>query len=137
MGTIDIPRDKIIRRALMQNPDRIVDTTIALWERLAIELIAIIGEGGFASIYSRSVHLVSADFPWLAPCRSAQQNDTRFASLRMSLEARGAGEAHEASITLLNAFIGILDTLIGVLLTRSLLRSAWGDDSMEIPEKEI
>jgi len=121
----------------MQRPDAIVDGTIHLWEQLAAALVSIIGEGGFQSLYSRSVHLTSATFPWMAPNPASQPTNSRFASLKMSLEGRDSTEASEASITLLCTFIDILTLLIGEFLTTSILRTAWGDDALDTAVKEL
>ena len=127
----------MIRRAVMHRPEAIADVTINLWERVAAELISIIGEGGFQSLYSRSVHLASVTFPWLALKHPSQPTDSRFAGLKISLEGRDFTETSEASITLLTTFIDILALLIGEVLTTSILRSAWGDDALEIAAKEL
>jgi hypothetical protein len=127
----------MIRRAVTRRPEAILDVTVNLWERLASELISIIGEGGFQSLYSRSMHLTSATFPWLVLSHPWQRADSRFADLKISLEGRDFPEASEASITLLITFIDILALLIGEHLTTSMLRSAWGDDASDIAEKEL
>ncbi|MES2534823.1 MAG: hypothetical protein V4632_03025 [Pseudomonadota bacterium] len=121
----------------MQRPEAVVAVTIDLLERLAAELISIIGDGGFQSLYSRSVHLTSASFPWMLKNHPSQQPDARFAGLQAALEERNFTEAGEASIALLTTFIDILALLIGELLTTSILRSAWGDDVSDIAVKEL
>ena len=121
----------------MRRPEAVVGVTIDLWERLAAELIAIIGEGGFQSLYARSVHLASAIFPWMVLSHPWQQTDSRFADLKKSLEAREFEEASEASIALLTTFVDILALLIGEHLTTSILHSAWGDDVVDIAGKEL
>src|SRR6185436_21127534 len=108
MAPINAPRHQMVRQAVMRRPEAVVDVTIDLWERLAAELIAIIGEGGFQSLYSRSAHLVSAAFPWMVLSHPWQQTDSRFADLRKSLEGREFEEASEASIALLITFVDIL-----------------------------
>ena len=47
MATEHSPRNQVIRKAVMQRPEAMLDVTINLWQSLAFELIAIIGEGGF------------------------------------------------------------------------------------------
>jgi hypothetical protein len=126
----------MIRKAIMQRPEAVQDVTISLWELLASELVSIIGEGGFQSLYARSVHLTGARFPWLQLRHPLQASDSRFAGLKMSLEGRDSAEAAEASICLLTTFIDILALLIGELLTIRILRSAWGDDALDIAVKE-
>lgn len=121
----------------MQRPEAMAEVSVHLWERLAVELISIIGEGGFQSLYSRSVHLAAATYPWLAPGQPAQPTDSRFAGLKISLEGRDSTEASEASVALLITFVDILAVLIGELLTTSILHSAWGDDALDRAEKEL
>ena len=121
----------------MRRPEAVVDVTIDLWGRLAADLIEIIGEGGFQSLYSRSAHLVSAIFPWMVLSHPWQQTDSGFADLKKSLEGREFEEISEASITLLITFVDILALLIGEHLTTSILHSAWDDDVMDIAGKEL
>lgn len=137
MAITDPPQYQLIRDAIVQRPDDIASVTVVLWERLAAELIAIIGEGGFDSLYPRSVHLVRVKFPWLATCHPAQQGESRFADLQASLEGRDFPQTSEASIALLITFIDILATLIGESLTNSILRSAWGEDATNIDVKDL
>ncbi|MFZ6644810.1 hypothetical protein ACO0LO_03795 [Undibacterium sp. TJN25] len=136
MATNDDQRHRMIARAVTQRPDAVVDVTIHLWERLAAELILIIGDGGFESLYSRSLHLTSASFSWMANSPPAQASDSRFAGLRTCLEGQDATAAGEASVALLATFIDILSALIGESLTSSILRSAWGDDALNAAAKE-
>lgn len=127
----------MIRRIVSQRPGAVPDVAIDLWERLAVKLISIIGNGGFQSLYARSIHLANMRFPWLARSEPSSDSDSRFASLKASLEGRKSAEASEASIALLITFIDILTLLIGDPLTASILRSAWGDDALDIAEKEV
>jgi hypothetical protein len=137
MATIDDQRHQMIRTVIMRRPDAIGDVTLQLWERLASELASIIGDGGFQSLYARSVHLARASFPWIVLSQPAMSTVSVFASLKECLEERDSKVACEASITLLNIFIDILILLIGELLTTSILRSAWGDDAVNIAGTEL
>ncbi len=137
MATNDNQRHRMIKKAVMQRPEALVAVTLHLWERLSFELTSIIGEGGFQSLYARSVHLVRVRYPWIAPIHSSQPSAIAFASLRSCLEERDLTEINEASVALLSTFIDILIMLIGELLTTSILRSAWGDDVVDIAGKEL
>jgi hypothetical protein len=137
MATINAQRHQMIRNAVTRRPEAIVDVTIDLWERLAAALISIVGEGGFHSLYSRSTHLTSVTYPWMVLVHPWQQTDSRFADLKISLEGRDFAESSEASIALLITFVDILALLIGEDLTTSILRSAWGDDALDIAGKEL
>lgn len=137
MTTIVPQRDQMIRRAVMQRPDAVVEVSIKLWEKLAHELVSIIGQGGFQSLYKRSLHLTSVTFPWMEINSSLQQNGSGFAELKECLEGQDATNASEASAALLITFINILALLIGELLTSSILRMAWGDDALDTVVKEL
>lgn len=137
MTTIGPQRNQIIRSAVMQRPEAIADVSVTLWEKLAAELISIVGEGGFQSLYERSLHVVGMTFPWMMDGGTLQKGNTRFAGLRTSLAERESAEACEASTLLLITFIDILALLIGELLTAGILRSAWGDDALDKVVKEL
>ena len=112
----------------MQLPDAVVDVTIVLWERLAFELISIIGNEGFQSLYIRSAHLNSPAFPWLLLDHPTLTSTSRFAGLHLCLASRKLVDpvnTNEACKALLITFVDILALLIGDLLTASILRSAW------------
>ena len=137
MTTKTPQRDQMIKRAVMQRPETVAEVSIHLWEKLAYELISIIGEGGFQSLYKRSTHLTSESFPWMIVIQSVRPADSRFADLKTCLEGRDFAEAGEASTALLITFIDILALLIGELLTARILRSAWGDDALDTVAKEL
>ena len=127
----------MIRTVIMRRPDAIGNVTLHLWECLAVELTSIIGDGGFQSLYARSTHLARAQFPWIIINPPATSTASLFVNLKKCLEERDSKTACEASITLLNIFIDILILLIGELLTTSILRSAWGDDAVNIAGTEL
>ncbi len=110
----------------MQRPDQVA-SAIGIWKKLAHQLIPIIGEGGFQSLYERSLYLTSITSPWIAEGHSLQ-TDFSFANLKTSLKSRNSTEATETNIVLLLTFLDILASLIGNVLTESILRSTWGDD---------
>lgn len=136
MQKADAPLHALIRQAVTQRPEAALDVAVDLWERLAAELVAIIGEGGFLSLYARSVHLAGATYPWLQESQPPAEIKAAFASLKVSLEARETAEIEEASIALFIVFTDILATLIGALLTANILRSAWGDAPGDSASKE-
>lgn len=121
----------------MQRPDAVVEISIHLWEELARELVSIIGEGGFQSLYKRSLHLTSATFPWMTLDSTLPKSGSGFADLKKCFAEQDAAKAGEASTTLLITFIDILALLIGEHLTSSILCSAWGDDALDTVAKEL
>ena len=121
----------------MQRPDAIVDVSILLWEKLARELVSIIGDGGFQSLYKRSVHLNIPTFPWMSSCYSSIPNGSGFDELKKCLAAQDLKIAGEASTALLITFIDVLALLIGELLTSSILDLAWADHASDTVVKEL
>ncbi|MBC7499994.1 MAG: hypothetical protein H7315_05805 [Herminiimonas sp.] len=136
MATIDDQRHQMIRRAVGEQPEALVDITIILWNKLASQLVSIIGQGGFQSLYSRSVNLTGAKFPWMAESASSRIAEDGFAGLRRSLEGRAFSESRDASILLLSNLVNVLTMLIGDVLTTGILRAAWGDNNLDSLGKE-
>lgn len=127
MAITDQQRHQIIERAVRRLPQPHADGSVMLWGGLAAELTVIIGERGFASLYSRSLYQAGVQFAWLAPHPPKAAADA-FKLLASSLEMRAPAEAQAANGALLNIFIDTLTILIGELLTNTILRTAWGDD---------
>ena len=126
METTAFDRHKLIKSLIMaQESEKVADASIILWEQMAEQIISIVGEGGFNSLYARSLFLTQSAFPWLAAGLLPQQTEHRFAALRQSLEGQTPAQAGEANSRLLITFTDILTSLIGEELTSSILRSAW------------
>ena len=120
----------------MRQPDAIVDVSILLWENLARQLVSIIGESGFQSLYDRSLHLTVPTFSWLTSCNSSTPKRSRFEELRSCLANQDLINSSEASIALLVTFIDILAVLIGEFLTSTILDLAWADHALDTDVKE-
>ncbi len=137
METNDLLRQQIIKSLMAQPPEKVADAALNLWEQMTTQIISIIGEGGFNSLYARSVFLTQQTFTWLAVSSPSLQTDQRFAELKTSLEGQMPAQASEAISLLLITFTDILATLIGEELTTSILRSIWGNDASDRPGKEF
>jgi hypothetical protein len=126
METSDLVRHQIIKSLMAQRNEKFADAAIDLWEQMATQVISIVGEGGFNSLYTRSLFLAQSTFPWLAALSLQSQADHRFAELKTSLEGQTPKQASEANILLLISFTDIMSSIIGEEITISILRSAWG-----------
>ncbi|MBA2660386.1 MAG: hypothetical protein H0U72_12885 [Nitrosospira sp.] len=104
---------------------------------MATQIIPIIGEDGFSSLYARSIFLAQSTFPCLAAGPLAPQSDHRFAGLKTSLEGQTPAQASEANCLLLITFTNTLAALIGEQLTNRILQLAWGIDLSNSTAKEI
>jgi hypothetical protein len=132
-----------IRRTLAQGagdaPDAsaVAESTLNTWRQVAARLAPVIGARGVDVLFSRSLHVTSKDFPWLA----IAGNDGNSAALLDSLKARLAGRetaaAAEASHALLVTFTELLTTLIGESLTERLLGPVWVPSSPESEQESV
>lgn len=125
-------RHQIINSLTAQHTEEVADAAIDLWEQMATQIIAFVGEAGFDSLYARSVFRTRIKFPWLAAGALPPQAEQRFAGLKISLEKQTPAQASEANRLLLINFTDILSSLIGEQLTTHLLRSAWGSEELLI-----
>ncbi len=136
MANSALLRHRIIEHLTARHAESVAAAAIRLWVQMATEVIAIVGEGGFNSLYARSIFLTQATFVWLAGGSPSPQTDRRFAELAMSLEGQTPAQADEANALLLITFTDILASLIGEQLTISILRSSWGGDAWDRAGKE-
>jgi hypothetical protein len=137
MQTSNRLRHQITNSLMARHTESVADAAIDLWEQMAAEIISIVGEGGFNSLYARSVFLAQSKFPWLAASLPLAQADQRFAALRASLEGQMPAQAGAGNSLLLITFTDVLAMLIGEELTTNILRLAWGDDASNSPGKEL
>lgn len=102
-----------------------------LWKSLSSELIAIIGETGFQSLYQRCLHQVQRDHPFLnvadtmSPSPSSVSMQAQFLFMREQLQHYSEEECLQLSLILIDRFINLLSSLIGEELCDVVLLSAW------------
>jgi hypothetical protein len=137
METRDQLRHQLIEGLMAPHTENVADAAINLWEQMAAQIISIVGEDGFNSLYARSVFLAQPTYPWLAANSPSPQTDQRFAELKKHLEGQTPSQAREANSLLLLTFTGILAALIGEPLTTRILRTAWGNDASYSTSKEF
>ncbi len=137
METSELLRHQMIERLAAQHTGSVADAAVSLWARMASQLISIVGEGGFNSLYLRSVFLAQASYAWLKSEPASANPEQNFALLKSSLEDQTAAQAQAANILLLKLFTDILASLIGELLTHSILDAAWNGDHRDHDAKEL
>ena len=124
----DLPRHQIIKSLLAsQHHGKDADAAIYLWEQMANQIVHIIGDVGFNSLYARSLSLTQLLYPWLSAGSLPLRTEPRFAELRVNLDGQSSDQAGAANSRLLIIFTDILATLIGENLTSNILKLAWGD----------
>ena len=113
-----------------------MDVIVDLWEPMAAQIIMIVGDGGFNSLFARALSLAQPTFPWLLATSPPSQAANRFAELVTCLEGQPPDLARTANNLLLATFTDILATLIGEDLTIQLLRTAWGVEASGSPGRD-
>jgi hypothetical protein len=138
METSELLRQKLVKsRMALSSEEEVADTAIDLWEQMAAQIISIIGQEGFDSLYMRSVSLTRSTYPWLAAVLPQSKIGQRFMDLKISFKGQTPEQASAANSQLLITFTDILASLIGEQLTIRILRSAWGDSPSKMPGKEF
>ena len=127
MASIDLHWHRTIQRMLAQCPDARVSDSINLWKELASTLTLTVGDVGFQTLFSSSIHITGKTFPWMTGCHVIHANESGFDELRTRLDGQVITESSAASALLLNTFFGKLILLIGEELTASILRSVLND----------
>lgn len=128
---------QIIKSLTTQLTENVVDAELGLWEQMATQIISIMGESGFSSLYARSVFLTGSTFPWLVTDSAAPQADQHFAHLRRCLDQQTPEQARAANRLLLTTFADILASLIGEQLTARILHAAWRNDGPNMTDKDL
>jgi hypothetical protein len=103
--------------------ERIAEEAASTWHEMHIALSPVIGQGGVAALYQRSLNLTRAAYPCLASVREDTLQPGEFPALREVLSQQSTAQAAAANSALLQTFCDLLTGLIGVSLSERLLRS--------------
>jgi hypothetical protein len=101
----------------------------AIWQEIDGALTPILGRGGVAALYKRSLHLTSAANPWLTLGREGDPTAMDLAALKAALGQQTGAAAAAGGGALLQTFYDLLSSLVGPSLTERLLRSVWSASS--------
>ena len=102
---------------------QIAERAGAAWRHLDTVLSPIIGHGGVAALYRRSLFLVCIDHSWLPGVHEGALDLVEFTELESTVAAQSAPDAQAATQALVNTFRTLLCDLIGDSLMERLLRS--------------
>lgn len=127
-------RRQLINTVMTLQHDTGADMSFFLWEKVATQVITLVGKNGFNSLYARSVLLAQDKFPGLGAASHMAEPDSLFAHLRKSMEGKTQAQINEANIFLMVIFTDIVASIIGEQLTMTILRSAW---KHEIPDRSV
>ncbi|MEB0029685.1 hypothetical protein QN372_02890 [Undibacterium sp. RTI2.1] len=124
MNSNDLLRHELIKKYMNLHAEKTVGSMIVLWERMATEIVSLVGEGGFNSLFERCISLTQIKFPWLILSSSSWQSTYQFAELRLRFEEQMVVQSHAANNQLLIAFTDLLASLIGEQITVVILHTA-------------
>ncbi len=107
------------------DPAAVARTVVALWLECDAALHPVIGHGGAAALFHRSLSLNAVEHPWMAPGTSVLTTSVDLVALEAQVQQRPAAEAAAAGEALFRQLYGLLASLVGDSLTERLLRSVW------------
>ena len=119
--TDPVPREP---RAL-PNVGAVADTMVWAWKDINTVLKPLIGQGGVAALYSRSLHLTSKVYPWLAVPPNGIESAIDLDAIHTLLSGRSLADATAGGKAFLGSFHELLASLIGLSLTERLLFPVW------------
>ena len=104
---------------------RIAEVVVSTWQDIDAALGPVIGKGGVAALYGRSLYLSASSHPWLGGLHAGDGSPMDLAALQSILAQQDAAAATAAGLAVLQTFHGLLASLVGPSLTERLLRSVW------------
>jgi hypothetical protein len=109
--------------AITDDGKHIAEVAASTWREILAVLAPVIGPGGVAALYQRSLFLTRSAYPCLAAVNEDPLRPAEFAALQMVLSQQSSAQVAAANGALLRTFCDLLSNLIGVSLTERLLRS--------------
>jgi hypothetical protein len=116
---------------------RIAEHAVATWRDLDAALSPIIGRGGVAALFKRSLLLAVPAHPSLVAASQDVNAPGDFVNLRDALAGQTVADAIAANGAVLQTFVDLLATLIGESLTERLLQSVRDNPSRHRGVQEI
>lgn len=107
------------------DPTQIADAIVCTWDAVNDALSPIIGRGGVAALYNRSLHLTGLHYPWLADMSRGAETTMDLVALKAALSRQTCANATAGGTAVLQTFYELLSRLVGPSLTDRLLRSTW------------
>ncbi|TXK62377.1 hypothetical protein [Alkalisalibacterium limincola] len=115
----------------------VADATLATWISIDRALQPILGKGGVAGLYRRSLHLATDQHPWLSPeTTQASARDADPDALHAVLARRPTAEAQAGAASFLRHFDALLSSLVGPALTARLLGPVWAGNPGALNEQD-
>ena len=114
---------------------QIADAMVSTWLEIDAALRPVIGQGGVAALYKRSLYLTTpAHTCWPAPTKAFTRRWTSPCCEPLAQQSNATAAA--GSRALLHTFNELLTSLVGPSLTERLLRSVWANSFSGSPAQD-
>jgi hypothetical protein len=125
-GRIGAPLADLARKGA--DVAQIADALVSTLQKIDAALSPIIGQGGVAALYRRSLYVTGQAHPWLAGTHEGIHTAVDLSALKSQLVQQTSVKAAAGGDALLQTFYKLLASLVGPSLTERLLRSVWAND---------
>jgi hypothetical protein len=115
---------------------QIADAMVSTWLEIDAALRPVIGQGGVAALYKRSLYLTAPAHTWLTSTHEGIHAPMDLVMLRAVLAQQSNATAAAGSRALLHTFNELLASLVGPSLTERLLRSVWANSLSGLPAQD-
>ena len=115
----------------------IAASVVALWREIDRQLLPIIGARGVAALYGRTLYLTSRAHPWLGDVPERVQSSMDLGSLYSSIVAQPRAIGIDGGRVLFTTFHGLLESMVGAVLTERLLRDVVAPTSSGEPAQDM
>jgi hypothetical protein len=132
-GRIAVTLTELARKGA--DSGQIATAIVSTWQVIDAALSPIIGAGGVAALYKRSLYLTGQAYPWLGTDESVHAT-MDFAALKSLLVQQGSADAAAGGGALLHTFRELLASLVGPALTDQLLHSVAANFSGTRPAQD-
>ena len=116
--------------------EQIAEVIVSILQDIDAALSPVIGNGGVAALYKRSLFLGAGAHPRLAGLHEGIPTVLDMAHLKSALELQSSADAASAGGALLQTFYELLASLVGPSLTDRLLRPTWAKFLADWPPKD-
>ena len=133
-GRIAITLTELARKGA--DAAQIADAIVSTWQVIDAALSPIIGQGGVAALYKRSLYLTGQVYSWMAGMHEGVPTAMDLAALKSLLVQQGSADAAAGGGVLLQTFRELLASLVGPSLTDQLLHSVAANFSSAQPAQD-
>ena len=115
---------------------QVADKIVLSLREIEDALSPVIGKGGVAALFRRSLYLTGRSYPSLAGIHAGDATTIDSAALKSELAQQSSATATEFGVALLQTLDEVMTSLVGSSLTERLLGSVWSNLSIKTPAQD-